>query len=106
MPIQELRTANETSTKESDESVTKLSSGMGRFRSSVVASAALDRTLADSAGVEPFRRLFQAAPRAPILILPEADREASARKIVPCGLQECPIKIPAYGLHLGGRCAR
>lgn len=106
MPILELRTAKQTSTKESDESVAELPSGLGRFAGGGVAPAALDRTLADSAGVEAFDRLFQAAPRAPMLILSEADSEASARKIVPCGAQECQIKNQAYGFHWGGRCAR
>jgi hypothetical protein len=106
MPILELSTAKQTSTKESDESVTELPGGFGWFPSGEAAPAALAGTLADSAGVEAFWRLFQAARRAPMLILREADREASVRKIVPCGAAECPIEKQAYGFHLGARCAR
>jgi hypothetical protein len=62
-----------------------------RFRNSGVAAAAFDRTLADSDGVEAFDRLFQAAPRVPILI--------------PRGAQECQIKLQAYKNSIGGRCA-
>jgi hypothetical protein len=101
MAIPELRTANETSTKESDESVTELSSGIGRFPSGGVAPAALQGTPADSAGVESFHRFFQAAPSAPMLILREAHSEASSGKIVRRGAQECAIKIPAYALRSG-----
>jgi hypothetical protein len=102
MPILEMRTA---STKESDEWVTELSSGIGRFRSGGVAAAALDRTLVDSNRVDTFDRLFQAAPRVPILILRGACREERARKIVQRGAQECQIKIQAYRYRLGRRCA-
>jgi hypothetical protein len=102
MPILATRTAKETRTKESDEPVSELLSGIWRFRSGGVAPAALDRTLADSAGVLAFNRL-QTAPRAPIGL---AQRETSASEIVPYGAPECPIRIRAYGFHLGGRCAR
>ena len=105
MPILEMRTAKQTSTKESDEWVTELSSGIGRFRSGGVVAAALDRTMADSNGVETFNRLFQAAPRVPILILRGAYAEERARKIVQRGAQECQIKIQAYRYRLGRRCA-
>ena len=91
MPILEMRTAKQTSTKESDEWVTELSSGIGRFRSGGVVAAALDRTMADSNGVETFDRLFQAAPRIPILNLR--------------GAQECQIKIQAYRYRLARWCA-
>jgi DNA-binding response OmpR family regulator len=100
-----MRTAKQTSTKESDEWVTELSSGIERFRSSGVAAAAFDRTLADSDGVEAFDRLFQAASRVPILILHGAYAEERARKTVNLGAQECQVKIQAYRYSLGGRCA-
>jgi hypothetical protein len=106
MPILEMRTAKQTSTKESVEGVIELSSGIARFRNGGVAPAALDRTWADSDGVLAFDRLFQAAPRVPILILREADREERARKIVQRGAQERQIKSQAYGFRLVGRCAR
>jgi DNA-binding NarL/FixJ family response regulator len=105
MPILEMRTTKQTSTKESDEWVTELSSGIGRFRSGGVAAAALDRTMADSNGVETLDRLFQAAPRVPILILRGVYAEERARKIVQRGAQECQIKIQTYRYHLGRRCA-
>jgi len=92
MPILEMRAAQQTSTKESDEWVTELPSGIERFRCGRVAPEACDPTLADSDGVEAFDRLFDAALRVPILILR--------------GAQECQIKKQAYGFHLGGRCAR
>jgi DNA-binding NarL/FixJ family response regulator len=107
MPILEMKSAKQTGTKESDEWVSELSSGgIERFGSGGVAAAALDRTLADSDGVERFERLFQAAPRVPILILRGADAEDRARKIVQRGAQECQIKNQAYRYRLGGRCAR
>jgi hypothetical protein len=93
MPILELRTAKQTSTKESDEGVTELSSGIDRFPSGGVAPAAFDR-------------LFRAAPRVPILILREADREERAKKIVQRGAQARQIKKQAYGFHFGAGCAR
>ena len=103
MPILEMRTAKQTSTKESDEPVTELSSGRGRFRSGGVAAAALDRTMADRNGVETSDRLFQAAPRAPILILRGAYTADRARRIVHRGTQECQIKMQAYRCRLGRR---
>jgi hypothetical protein len=78
MPILEMRTAKQTSTKESDEGVSELASGIARFPSGGVAPEAFDR-------------LFQAAFRLPILILR--------------GAQVWQTRKPAYGFHLGGRCA-
>ena len=105
MPILEMRTTKQTSTNESDEWVTELSSGIGRFRSGGVAAAALDLTMAGSNSVETFDRLFQAPPRVPILILRGAYTADRARKIVQRGAQECQIKIQAYRYRLGRRCA-
>ena len=79
MPILEMRTAQQTSTKESDEWVKGLPSGIERRRSG-------------GAAPEAFDRLFEAALRVPILIQR--------------GAQECPIKKQAYEFHLGRRCAR
>jgi hypothetical protein len=87
-----MRTAQQTSTKESDEWVKGLPSGIERRRSGGAAPEVFDPTLADSDGVEAFDRLFEAALRVPILILR--------------GAQECPIKKQAYEFHLGRRCAR
>jgi hypothetical protein len=78
MPILEMRTAKQTSTKESDEGVSELPSGIARFRSGGVAPEAFDR-------------LFQATLRLSILVLR--------------GAQERQIRKRAYGFHLGGRCA-
>jgi hypothetical protein len=105
MPILEMRTAQQTSTKESDEEVAELPSGIERFRSDGVAPAAFDRPLIDSHGVEAFDRLLETALRMPILTLGEAARGERARKIVQRGAQERQIKNQAYGCHVGGRCA-
>ena len=72
-----MRTAKVTSTKECDEWVRELPSGIAWFPSGGVA-------------LVPFDRLFQAALR-PILILRRA--------------QECQIKNQSYGFRLGGRLA-
>src|ERR1700694_93451 len=82
MPILEMRTTKQTSTNESDEWVTELSSGIGRFRSGGVAAAALDLTMAGSNSVETFDRLFQAPPRVPILTLRGVHVEDRGREIV------------------------
>jgi hypothetical protein len=44
MPRQEMKTAKQTSTKESDQRVTELSTGIKQFRSGGVAALALYRT--------------------------------------------------------------
>ncbi len=93
MPILELRTAKQTSTKESDERVSELSGGIEQFPSGGVAPAAFDR-------------LFQAALRVPILLLREADKEEKARKIVQRGAQARQVKKQAYRFHFGAGCAR
>ena len=105
MPILEMRTAKQTSTKESEEWGTELSSGIERFRSGGVAAAVLDRTMADSNGVETFDRVFQAAPRVPVSILCGAYAEERARKMVRRGAQECQIRNQGYRYRLGRRCA-
>jgi DNA-binding response OmpR family regulator len=59
--------------------VTKLSTGIERLHSGGIRAVALDLTLPDSQGVETFDKLFQAAPRVPIVILIDADAEETAR---------------------------
>src|SRR5580700_4331859 len=98
MPIRETRSARQTSTKESDQGVAELPSRVGRFRSGGVAPAAFDR---------PFQAgLLQSGLRVPILILGEADREESARRIAQRGAQERNIENQSYRFSVGGRCAR
>jgi diguanylate cyclase (GGDEF)-like protein/PAS domain S-box-containing protein len=118
MPNSGLRTAMRTDTKDSDECVllieaeaddakrildvlgsatdegydvewvTQLSSAIKRLRRGGVGAVVLDLILPDSHGVETFDKLFQAAPRVPILILSEADTEEMARQAVQRGAQD------------------
>src|ERR1700681_1612192 len=64
---------------------TDLSSGIERLRKGEVGAGVLDLTLPDSHGVETFEKLFQAAPRVPVLILSEVDAEEMARQAVERG---------------------
>ena len=80
--------------------VTELSSGIERLRNGGVGAVVLDLTLPDSHGVETFDKLFQAAPRVPILILSEADTEEMARQAVQRGAQDYLVKNQADGYRL------
>jgi DNA-binding response OmpR family regulator len=62
--------------------VTELSSGIERLRNGGVGAVVLDLTLPDSHGVETFDKVFQAAPRVPILILSDADAEETPKQVV------------------------
>src|ERR1700730_6275032 len=62
--------------------VTELSRGIERVRDGGVGAAVLDLDLPGNQNVETFDELFQAAPGVPILILSEADTEATAREAV------------------------
>jgi PAS domain S-box-containing protein len=63
-----------------------------------VAATLLDLFLADSTGIETFDRLFQAAPRIPILVLIAAQDEDIAKLAVQRGAQEYLLKdrLDAY----------
>jgi diguanylate cyclase (GGDEF)-like protein/PAS domain S-box-containing protein len=130
MPGLELRTAKQTNAKDSGECVllidaqaddaarildelrsapderfqvewvTELSSGIERLRSGGVAAVVLDLTLPDSHGVETFDKLFEAAPRVPILILSGADAEEMAKQAVQRGAQDYLVKNQADGYRL------
>jgi diguanylate cyclase (GGDEF)-like protein/PAS domain S-box-containing protein len=52
----------------------------------------LDLTLSDSNGIETFDKLFEVAPRVPILILTPADAEATARQAVRRGAHDYVVK--------------
>jgi len=77
--------------------VTEFSSGIERLRNGGVAAVVLDLTLSDSHGLETFERIFQAAPRVPILILSGADTEEMARQAVDLGAQDYLLKNQADG---------
>jgi diguanylate cyclase (GGDEF)-like protein/PAS domain S-box-containing protein len=130
MPGLELRTAKQTNAKDSGECVllidaqaddaarildelrsapderfqvewvTELSSGIERLRSGGVGAVVLDLTLPDSHGVETFDKLFEAAPRVPILILSGADAEEMAKQAVQRGAQDYLVKNQADGYRL------
>src|ERR1700730_1872102 len=130
MPGLELRTAKQTNAKDSGECVllidaqaddaarildelrsapderfqvewvTELSSGIERWRSGGVGALVLDLTLPDSHGVETFDKLFEAAPRVPILILSGADAEEMAKQAVQRGAQDYLVKNQADGYRL------
>jgi diguanylate cyclase (GGDEF)-like protein/PAS domain S-box-containing protein len=80
--------------------VTDLSSGIERLHDGGVGAAVLDLNLTDSQGVETFDKLFQAAPGVPILILSEADAEATARQVVQRGARDYLVKEQADGYRL------
>ncbi|MHB8540685.1 MAG: putative bifunctional diguanylate cyclase/phosphodiesterase [Candidatus Acidiferrales bacterium] len=80
--------------------VTELSSGIERLRGGGVGAVVLDLTLSDSHGIETFERIFQAAPRVPILILSGADTEEMARQAVHLGAQDYLLKNQADGYRL------
>jgi diguanylate cyclase (GGDEF)-like protein/PAS domain S-box-containing protein len=80
--------------------VTDLSSGIERLQDGGVGAAVVDLNLTDSQGVETFDKLFQAAPGVPILILSEADAEATARQVVQRGARDYLVKQQADGYRL------
>jgi diguanylate cyclase (GGDEF)-like protein/PAS domain S-box-containing protein len=80
--------------------VTDLSSGIERLRSGGVGSVVLDLTLPGYRGAEAFDKLFEAAPRVPILILSAADAEVTAREAVERGAQDYVVKNQADGYQL------
>ncbi len=59
-------TLKPTTTKDSDQWVSELSSGIDRLRRGGVGAVLLDLTFPDSGGMETLDELFQSAPRVPI----------------------------------------
>jgi diguanylate cyclase (GGDEF)-like protein/PAS domain S-box-containing protein len=82
------------------ECVTELSSAIERLRNGGVGAVMLDLSLPDSQGIETFDKIFQAAPRVPILILSGTDTEAMARQAVKRGAQDYLVKTQADGYRL------
>jgi diguanylate cyclase (GGDEF)-like protein/PAS domain S-box-containing protein len=80
--------------------VSELSSGIKRLRSGGVGAVVLDLASPDSQGIETFDKLFQAAPRVPILILIGPDAEEMARQAVQRGAQDYVVKNQADGYRL------
>jgi diguanylate cyclase (GGDEF)-like protein/PAS domain S-box-containing protein len=80
--------------------VTELSSGLERLRKGGVGGVILTLTMPDSSGLGAFDRLFQAAPRVPILILIGPDSEELGRKAVQRGAQDYLVKKQADGYRL------
>ena len=78
----------------------ELPSGIERLRSGAVGAVVLDLTFPDSGGMETFDKLFQAAPRVPILVLCEADAEETAREAVQRGARDYVVKNPSDGYRL------
>jgi diguanylate cyclase (GGDEF)-like protein/PAS domain S-box-containing protein len=80
--------------------VTDLSKGVERLLDGGVRAAVLDLNLPGSQDVETFDKFFQAASGVPILILTEADTEATAREVVQHGAQDYLLKEQADGYRL------
>jgi diguanylate cyclase (GGDEF)-like protein/PAS domain S-box-containing protein len=80
--------------------VTELSRGIERLRDGGVGAAVLDLDLPGNQNVETFDELFRAAPGVPILILSEADTEATAREAVQRGAQDYLVRGQADGYRL------
>ncbi|MHB8525208.1 MAG: putative bifunctional diguanylate cyclase/phosphodiesterase [Candidatus Acidiferrales bacterium] len=80
--------------------VTELSSAIEQLRGGGVGAVVLDLALSGSQGLETFERIFQAAPRVPILILSGADTEEMARQAVRLGAQDYLLKNQTDGYRL------
>ena len=78
----------------------ELSSGIERLRSGAVGTVVLDLTFSNSGGMETFDKLFEAAPRVPILVLCGADAEKTAWEAVKHGAQDYLVKNPSDGYRL------
>jgi diguanylate cyclase (GGDEF)-like protein/PAS domain S-box-containing protein len=82
------------------ERVSELSSGIDRLHSGGVGAVVLDLTFPGRGGVETFDKLFQAAPRVPILVLSRADAEETARETVKRGARNYLVKSPSDSYRL------
>jgi diguanylate cyclase (GGDEF)-like protein/PAS domain S-box-containing protein len=79
---------------------TELSRGIERLRDGGVGAAVLDLNLPGGQDIETLSPLFQAASGVPILILSNADTEATAREAVQHGAQDYVLKEQADGYRL------
>jgi diguanylate cyclase (GGDEF)-like protein/PAS domain S-box-containing protein len=80
--------------------VTELSSGIDHLHSGGVGCAVIDLSLAGCDGLGTFERVFQIAPRVPILILCADDTEELARQAVQRGARDYVIKDHADSYRL------
>ena len=71
----------------------ELPSGIERLRSGAVGAVVLDLTVPNSGGLETLDKLFQAAPRVPILVVCGADAEETAREAVQRGARDYVVII-------------
>ena len=78
----------------------ELPSAIQRLRSGAVGAVVLDLTVPNSGGLETFDKLFQAAPRVPILVLCGADAEETAKEAVQRGARDYVVKNPSHGYRL------
>ena len=78
----------------------ELPSGIERLRSGAVGAVVLDLTVPNSGGLETFDKLFQAAPRVPILVVCGADAEETAKEAVQRGARDYVVKNPSHGYRL------
>jgi DNA-binding NarL/FixJ family response regulator len=82
------------------ESVADLTSGIARLAGGSVGATVLDLNLPGSQGIETLDKIVQAAPDVPVLILSEADTEATARQAVQRGAQDYLVKQQTDGYRL------
>jgi PAS domain S-box-containing protein len=80
--------------------VCQLSEGLERLNKRGIAAVLLGLTLPDSQGIEPFDKVFTAAPDIPILILGSSANEALAKQAVGRGAQDYLLlgHIDSYSL--------
>jgi diguanylate cyclase (GGDEF)-like protein/PAS domain S-box-containing protein len=82
------------------ERLSEISSGIDRLHTGGVGAVVLDLTFPGRGCVETFDKLFQAAPRVPILVLSRADAEEMARETVRRGARDYLVKSPSDGYRL------
>jgi len=80
--------------------VTELSRGIERLRDGGFRAAVFDLNLLGSKNIEMFDKLFQTASGVPILILSDANTEATAREAVQRGARDYLVKGQADGYRL------
>jgi DNA-binding response OmpR family regulator len=79
---------------------TELSKGVERLREGGLGAAVLDLNLLGTQDVATLDKIFQAAASVPILILSNADTEATAREAVQRGAHDYLLKEQADGYRL------
>ena len=83
------------------EELHKLADGLERIqRGEKIGAVLLNPFLPDSQGIETVKRLLQAAPNIPLLVLGEEDQESFSMEAVECGAQDyiLPDHIDTYSL--------